>query len=141
MSELYGVIGKTGYANLLADPLGADRIMISCEPGEGDLVAGTVMYRKESGLWAAATNSEVTSENMLAVLAEDVAAGTKPEHEQTAVAEEGIAYRAGTFIEGAVTLKAKAALSAENKVVLRLQNIVFGQKETTTTFNNKVSGE
>ena len=44
-TSLYGVIGTRTYGNILADPTGADRIAIPCEPGSGKLTAGVVMYR------------------------------------------------------------------------------------------------
>ena len=49
MSELYSTIGTRTYANLLADPQGADVIAIPCKPGNGEVAAGTVMYREASG--------------------------------------------------------------------------------------------
>lgn len=140
MSEIYSTIGTRSYAALLADPQGADAITIPCEPGNGDVVRGTVMYRKASGLWAPAASAQVSTSNALAVIDEDVATGSAPASGAVAVAEEVKAYRAGIFVDGAVVLAAKAALSDANKVVLRLQNIVFDQKESTATFTNTVTG-
>lgn len=141
MSDLYSVIGTSTPTNLLSDPQDADKIAIPCEPGNDDIPAGTLMYRKESGLWAPAASEQVVNTNQLAVLKEAVSTGSAPESEQTAVAEDGIAYRAGRFIDGAVTLAAKAALTEAHKVVLRQQGIVFNRKEGTDTFDNKVTGE
>lgn len=140
MAELYGVIGTSNTVNLLADPQGADKIAIPCEPGNGDIPAGTLMYRKDSGLWAPAASAQVVNTNQLAVLKEAVASGAAPASGETAVAEDGIAYRAGCFIDGAVTLAASATLTEAHKVILRQQNIVFDKKESTTTFTNTVTG-
>lgn len=140
MAELYGVIGTSNTVNLLADPQGADKIAIPCEPGNGDIPAGTLMYRKDSGLWAPAASAQVVNTNQLAVLKEAVASGAAPASGETAVAEDGIAYRAGCFIDGAVTLAASAALTEAHKVILRQQGIVFDKKESTTTFTNTVTG-
>lgn len=140
MSDMYSVIGTSAYSNILADPQGADRIGIPCEPGNSDVAAGTLMYRKASGLWAPAAAAQVANTNMLAVLMEDVATGSAPAAGVTAVAENAVACRAGCFIDGAVKLAAGAALTDANKVVLRLMNIVFDKKESTTTFTNTVTG-
>ena len=140
MSELYNVVGTSEYDQLLADPQGADVISIPCEPGNGDIKRGTVMYRKSSGLWAPAASANVTTSNMLAVINEAVATGTAPASGVTAVAEDAAAYRAGIFVEGRVKLASDAALTAAHKVVLRLQGIVFDQKESNGTFTNTVTG-
>jgi len=140
MAEIYDVIGTSTPVNLLADPQGADKITIPCEPGNGDIPAGTLMYRKASGLWAPAAAAQVVNTNQLAVLKEAVASGSAPASGVTAVAEDGLAYRAGCFIDGVVKLAAGAALTDANKVILRQQGIVFDKKESTTTFTNTVTG-
>ncbi len=140
MSEMYSTIGSRAYSNLLADPQGADLISIPCEPGNGDVAAGTVMYRKSSGLYAPAATAQVTASNQLVVLKEDVATGAAPGSGNTATAEDAAAYRAGCFVDGAVKLAAGAAVTAAHKVILRGQNIVFDVKETTGTFDNTVTG-
>lgn len=134
MRKLYEVIGVMTYAQLLADPQGADVIAIPCEPGNGEIARGTVMYRKASGMYAPAESTDVTTSNMLVVINEDIDTGS--EIEAGSVAEDAAAYRAGRFVDGAVKLKAGAALSAANKVVLRLQNIVFDQTDSAEAFNN-----
>lgn len=140
MAEIYNVIGTSEYDQLLADPQGADVITIPCEPGNGEIKRGTVMYRKASGLWAPAASAQVVNTNMLAVINETVATGSAPASGTTVTAEDAAAYRAGIFIEGRVKLTANAALSDANKVVLRQQGIVFDRKESTGTFNNTVTG-
>lgn len=140
MAEIYDVIGTSTPVNLLADPQGADKIAIPCEPGNGDIPAGTLMYRKASGLWAPAAAAQVVNTNQLAVLKEAVASGNAPASGVTAVAEDGLAYRAGCFIDGAVKLAAGAALTDAHKVILRQQGIVFDKKQSTTTFTNTVTG-
>ena len=135
MSKLYDVIGSTGYANLLSDPQGADVIAINCEPGNGVVPAGTVMYRTATGLYKPAASAQITTSYMLVVLGETVDTGTELDGET--VAEEAKAYRAGMFIDGAVFLASKNALTAAHKVVLRLDNIVFDKKDAAAnTFEN-----
>lgn len=141
MSDLYNVIGKSEYDQLLSDPLNGDVISIPCKPGNGAIKRGTVMFRGENGLWEPATTAEVTVEKQLAVLNEAVDTGSAPGGGETVTAEEAAAYRAGSFINGRVTLKDNEALTDANKVILRLQGIVFDQMESTKTFDNKVSGE
>ena len=68
MSELYSTIGTRTYANLLADPQGADVIAIPCKPGNGEVAAGTVMYREASGLYSPAAAANVVATNQLVVL-------------------------------------------------------------------------
>ena len=140
MSELYSKIGEKGYSNLLADPQGADVFAIPCEPGNGSIPRGTVMYRKSSGLWAPAASAQVTASNMLAVLNEAMEAGTAPAAGAVAVAEDAAAYRAGCFVDGCVKRAAGAALTAAQKVVRRQQGIVFDKMESTGTFDNSVTG-
>lgn len=134
MSELYGVIGSRSYANLLADPQGADVIAIPCEPGNGEIKAGTVMYRKSTGLYAPAESGQISTSYQLVVLKEDVDTGTTVP--AGAVAEDAAAYRAGCFIDGAVVLKNNGTVTDAHKVVLRLEGIVFDKKEETGTFDN-----
>ena len=138
--DLYSKIGEQAYTNLLADPQGADVISIPCEPGNGDVPAGTVMYRKSSGLYAPAASANVVSTNQLVVLKDAVATGTAPASGVTVTAEDAAAYRAGCFIEGAVKLTSAAAVTEAHKVILRAQGIVFDKKEATTTFTNTVTG-
>ena len=140
MSAMYDVIGTQAYVNLLADPQGADVISIPCEPGNGDITMGTVMYRKASGLYAPAAAANAVATNQLVVLGENVATGTAPASGVVAVAEDAAAYRAGIFVDGAVKLAAVAALTDAIKVVLRGQNIVFDKKESVETFDNTVTG-
>lgn len=136
--SLYGVIGTKNPNYLLSDPQGAEKIAIPCEPGNGIVKRGTVMYRKETGLWAPAAAENAITTNQLAVLDETVDtagldAGTK------VIAEDARAYRAGRFVKGRVTLAADAAVTAAAEVVLRTQGIVFSQMVGTGTFDNTVA--
>ena len=140
MSSLYEVIGTSAYANLLADPKGADVISIPCEPGNGEVAIGTVMYRKASGLYAPAAAAQIVATNQLVVLKDATATGSAPAAGATAVAEDAAAYRAGCFIDGAVKLAAGAALTDAHKAVLRGQGIVFDKKEDVAVFDNTVTG-
>ena len=134
MSDLYGVIGTSGYSNLLADPQGADVIGIPCEPGNGDIPAGTIMYRKSNGLYAPAASGQISTSYYLVVLGEDVATGASVA--PGAVAENAKAFRAGIFVDGAVKLASNGTVTAAHKVVLKLGGIVFDKKEETGTFDN-----
>lgn len=140
MSDLYKVIGKSEMKNLLADPQDADLIAIPCTPGSGVVKAGTVMFREGNGMYSPASGDKVKAENMLAVLKEDVDTGGKPESGMEAVAEDAAAYRRGRFIDGAVKLAEDAELGAAHKAALRQQGIVFGVKESASTFDNKLTG-
>lgn len=131
---MYDVIGKSNPTYLLADPNGADVFSIPCEPKNGTVARGTVMVRKETGLWAPAATADVAETNQLAVLDQtvDTDAGQK-------VAEDAKAYRAGKFIYGKVNLKAGAALTAAHLVVLRKQGFVFDRMaQTNDSFQNEV---
>lgn len=134
MSELYSKIGEKAYSKLLADPQGADVFAITCEPGNGTIPRGTLVYRKSSGLWAPAASANVTTNNMLAVLNETVDTGDAVA--PGAVAEDAAAYRAGRFVDGCVKLASNGSLSAAHKVVLRLQNIVFSPDDAAAGFDN-----
>ena len=129
--SLYEVIGTNNPEYLLSDPQGADIIAVSCEPGNGTVKRGTVMYRKDNGMYAPAASGNVTASSMLVVLDESVDTDAN-----AAVAEDARAYRAGRLVYGKVKLDADAALSAANIAVLRGQGIVFDQMDTATVFAN-----
>ena len=131
--NLYETIGKSNPTYLLADPEGADAIGIPLEPGNGVVARGTVMARKETGLYAPAASAEVTETAMLCVLDE-----TTDTDADAKLAAEARAYRAAHLIDGRVTLKAGAALTSAHKVILRKQGLVFDRMESTTeTYNNE----
>ncbi|MGN0996546.1 MAG: hypothetical protein ACI4PG_06535 [Candidatus Ventricola sp.] len=132
MSSMYDVIGRSEKKNLAYDPAGAEIIAIPCEPGNGVVARGTVVYRKESGLYAPAAAENVTETAYLAVL--DEAVDTDADAK---VAEDARAYRAGRMIRSAVTLSAGAQLSAAQELTLRKQGIVLSPEESTQTFNNE----
>lgn len=129
MSTLYDKVGEVTYTNLLADPQGADVIAVPVEPGDA-IPAGTVLYRKATGLYAPAASAQITATNALVVCKDEIEANA------TNIAEDAVAYRAGCFVDGAVKLAAGAALTDAHKAVLRGQNIVFDKKESTGTFKN-----
>lgn len=139
MSELYSVIGSSTYKNLLADPQGADLIGVPVEPGNGELAAGTVLYRKSNGLWAPAATAQMSTSYQLIVLKEDVDTGATVGAE--AVAEDAAAYRAGRFVDGAVkyyntSASEYQAIDAAGKLVLRHFGIVFNVTEAAAAFDN-----
>lgn len=138
--ELYGKIGERNPEYLLADPQGAERIGIPCTPGKGAVKRGTVMFREANGMYSPAASADVVNTNMLVVLEEAVDTGSAPASGETAIAESAEAFRAGRFIDGKVFLAGDAELTADNKVVLRQQGIVFSPMVSTTTFDNSASG-
>lgn len=104
MSNLYKSI-KSETKNLLSDPQDAYLISIPCEPGNGDIPTGTVMYRAESGLYKPASSEEISGEVALAILKDGVSTGDAAK--SGAVACEAAAYRAGRFLDGSVYYKGK----------------------------------
>lgn len=136
MSDLYEVIGSKGFNPLLADTAGASVIAIPCEPGNGDLDVGTLMYRKSSGLWAPAESGQVSTSYMLAVLNENVKTGSATDLPAGVVAEVAAAYRMGCFINGKVHLKSNGTVTEAHKVVLKLGGIVFNHEMENGTFDN-----
>ncbi|MDO4647624.1 MAG: hypothetical protein Q4B26_03155 [Eubacteriales bacterium] len=139
MSKIYSAIASKEYKNLLADPNGADRISVPIHPGNGKIAAGTVLYRDTAtGLYAPAAAANVTNTAMLAVLGETVESGDSTGSGEVITALDAVAYRAGRFKNKSVTLANNEALTDAQKVVLRLQNIVFDASESTETFKNNV---
>lgn len=139
MSELYKKIGESGYEQLLADPQGADVIAVPVEPGHGVLPRGILLYRKNTGFWAPAATSQMSTSYELAVLNETVDSGESLG--EAPVAEDAAAYRAGSFIDGKVLYYNSSAgeyqkVTAAHKLVLRQLNIVFDQWDAAEAFNN-----
>lgn len=134
--SMYEVIGKNNPEYLLADPECADLISIPCEPGNGTIKRGTVVYRKESGMYAPAAEANVVATNMLAVLDETVDTDAN-----STIAEDARAYRGGRLIYGRVFLTGDAALTAANIAVLRGEGIVFDQMDTAAAFDNDKTGK
>lgn len=136
MSNLYGVIGKFDYTNLLEDPQGADAFAVSMLPGKGLIKAGTVLEQNSSTLlWEPAASGHISANYMLAVLGEDVDTGAP----SSTLAIDAKAYRAGCFIDGAVKYDNSGTLTdltAAHKLALRLQGIVFKAKESTADIDN-----
>ena len=132
--EIYEVVGKKSYANLLADPTGADAIIVPCTPGKGSLKAGALLVREASGLYSPAASAGG------AVLAEDVDTGDAVASGTTVTAENAKAYRAGCFIDGMVKTSDNVALTAAQKLILRKQGITFDKAQSTETVTNTVTG-
>lgn len=128
---MYNVIGENNPTYLLADPQGADVIAVPCEPGNGTVKRGTILYRKSSGMYAPAETGDVVITNNLVVLDEEVNTDAN-----LAIAEDARAYRAGRLIAGKVTLKANGAVTAAHALVLRNQGIVLNPMESTEAYNN-----
>jgi len=144
MANLYDTIGTSTPEHLLADPINARPIAIPMEPGNGPVKRGTVVYRKASGLWAAAASANIATTSALAVLNEEIDTGSAPASGATAVAENAAAYQTGRFIDGKVMYNNSGTLTqvtAAHKVVLGLQGIFFDQSvESAPAFENSVTG-
>lgn len=132
--SLFETIGTSNPEYLMSDPQGADMIAIPCEPGNGTVKRGTVMYRKATGMYAPAAAANVISTNSLVVLDESVDTSAN-----ATVAEDARAYRAGRLIAGKVTLAADAAVTPDLALILRQQGIVLDQMEGTAEFNNSTA--
>ena len=134
MSNLYGIIGQSTPEYLLADPLNGKPIAIPMEPGNGTVKRGMVVYRKASGFWAPAGNSQITTGYMLAVLNEEINTGTGT------LAENAAAYQTGRFIDGKVFYDNSGTptkVTAAQKVALAKQGIFFDQSvESAGEFDN-----
>ena len=129
--SMFETSGRNDPDYLVEDPNGIGKIAIPCEPGNGTVKRGTVMYRKESGMWAPAAAESAVDTNQLAVLDETVDTDAN-----ATVAEDAAAYSAGRFITGRVFLANDAPLTEAIKVVLRKQNIEFKPMMGADTFNN-----
>lgn len=129
--SMYEIIGKNNPEYLLADPEGCDLIAIPCEPKNGTIKRGTVVYRKDSGMYAPAAAANVIADNQLAVLDETVDTDANE-----TVAEDARAFRGGRLIYGKVFLSGDVALTAANLAVLRGEGIVFDQMDTAAEFKN-----
>lgn len=138
MSKLYETIGTNNPTYLLADPLNAELIAVPCEPGNGTVKRGTIMYKKESGLYAPAAAANAITSNSLVVLDETVDT-TGREVTGGTVAEDARAYRSGNLVRDKVTLASDAAVTEAVELVLRKQGIVLSPMIATSAFNNVVS--
>jgi len=130
MESIYNVIGTKTYKNLLADPKGADLITVPVYPNAAALAAGTLLYRNSAGLWQPIATGSVATDVEMAVLMEDLPIN------DTAIATDATAARAGNFIDGVVTVTGADALTAAQKLILRKQNIVFTGDVTVGSFAN-----
>lgn len=134
--SLYKKIGESNPTYLLSDPQGADKIAISCTPGNGVINRGTLMYREDTGMYAPATAADVVATKSLVVLDETVDTDAN-----ASIAEDAAAYRAGRMITGKVLLKDGSTPDAAAALVLRQQGIVLNHMmDTAPDFNNEVGG-
>ena len=136
MADLYKTIGQKTEKNLLADP-NAEKIVVPMLPGQGELSAGTLIYRDSTGYWKPAATSQVSESYELAVLGEDIDTGS----DAAAVAEDAIAYRAGRFVYANVVYYNTSASKYDNvtdamKLALRLEGIKFDKTTLDGEFDN-----
>lgn len=117
---MYNVIGTNNPEYLLADPVGAEVIAISMEPGNGIISRGTIVYLKANGMYAPAAAAQADGTKYLAVLDETVNTSA-----DMAVGDVARAYRAGRLIAGKVTLESGADVTAAVALILRKQGITL----------------
>jgi len=130
METIFNVIGSKTYKNLLADPKGADLITVPVYPNVSALSAGALLTRNSAGLWEPIASGSIADNVELVVLMEDVPAN------DTAIATDATAARAGCFIDGVVKESGGNAPTAAQKLILRKQGIVFKPDVTAEPFAN-----
>lgn len=130
METIFNVIGSKTYKNLLADPKGADLITVPVYPNVSALSAGALLTRNSAGLWEPIASGSIADNVELVVLMEDVPAN------DTAIATDATAARAGCFIDGVVKESGGSAPTAAQKLILRKQGIVFKPDVTAEPFAN-----
>jgi len=133
MESIFNVIGSKDYKNLLADPKGFEGITVPVYPNASTLAAGTLLYRNSAGLWEPIASGSISDNTELAVLMEDLPIN------DTAVATDATAARAGIFIDGVVKESGGNAPTAAQKLILRKQGIVFKPDVNATPFANSYS--
>ena len=130
METIFNVIGSKTFKNLLADPKGADLITVPVYPNVAALSAGALLTRNSAGLWEPIASGSIADNVELVVLMEDVPAN------DTAIATDATAARAGCFIDGVVKESGGSAPTAAQKLILRKQGIVFKPDVTADPFAN-----
>ena len=130
METIFNVIGSKTYKNLLADPKGADLITVPVYPNAAALAAGSLLTRNSAGLWEPIASANIADNVELVVLMEDLPIN------DTAIATDAAAARAGCFIDGVVKESAGNAPTAAQKLILRKQGIVFKPDSEVGAFAN-----
>ena len=130
METIFNVIGSKTFKNLLADPKGADLITVPVYPNVSALSAGALLTRNSAGLWEPIASGSIADNVELVVLMEDLPAN------DTAIATDATAARAGCFIDGVVKESGGSAPTAAQKLILRKQGIVFKPDVDATPFAN-----
>lgn len=130
METIFNVIGSKSYKNLLADPKGYDAIIVPVYPNASVLAAGTLLTRNSAGLWEPIASASIADNVELVVLMEDLPIN------DTAIATDAAAARAGCFIDGVVKESAGNAPTAAQKLILRKQGIVFKPDSEVGAFAN-----
>ena len=136
MVNLFENLGNSPVTYLEAG--GGEAIAVSMEPGSGTVKRGTVIYRKSSGLYAAAASGNIATDNNLAVLREDVDIGAS-----ATIAPAASAYISGKLLAKYVVLSdGETNLSAAQALILRKQGIVLypfdDLTKADTEFDNMV---
>lgn len=118
MTELFKNLGQSPVETLEAG--GGKQIAVSMEPGNGTVKHGTVIYRKDSGLYAPAAAANIVTTNNLAVLVTDTDTDTS-----ATVAEAAAAYISGELLAKDVVDGDGSTLTPAQALVLRKQGIVL----------------
>ena len=130
METIFNTIGSKTYKNLLADPKGYDAIIVPVYPNATALAAGTLLTRNSAGLWEPIASASIADNVELVVLMEDIPVN------DTAIATDAAAARAGCFIDGVVKESAGNVPTAAQKLILRKQGIVFKPDVSAGAFAN-----
>lgn len=119
MTELFKNIGQSTEETLEAG--GGKLISVSMEPGNGTVKHGTVLYRKTGDLYAPAAAGNITENDNLVVLCNDVDTTTSE-----TIAEPAAAYISGELLAKDVVLSdGETTLTAAQALILRKQGIVL----------------
>lgn len=136
MGKLFGVIGTSTPRALYADLIDMAVRAVAMEPAtSGALTRGTVIYKKETGLWAAASSENAVATKELAVLNEDVDLAEDPAGN---IAPNAAAIVSGHLLRDKVTLSEGAAVTTSAELALRNQGIYLLAGINSTGYANVV---
>jgi len=130
METIFNTLGTKTYPELLADPKGYDGVIVPVYPNASALKAGTLLKRNSAGLWEPIATGDVATNVEVVVLMEDLPVN------DTAIATDAAAARAGKFVDGSVTVTGADSLTAAQKLILRKQGIVFAEDIDAPAFAN-----
>lgn len=118
-TNLFGTYEVTAQKPLIARPEGLMRKSIVLAPGQGNVAAGTVVYRDTDGLWKVAASGQMTSSYDVAVVEEATATGSV----STGTGYTVNALFAGLLVGSSLTFYTGTTLTAAIARVLRDKGI------------------